>query len=84
MGTCSDNFTAAYLACNAFSMCRGYWILPTATLNPGNILYNNAACTVPFVGNGNWIALSYNGFGVISAVRVNSFGVILAYNFSCT
>ena len=84
MGTCSNSYTAAYLACSAFNTCTAYYILPTATLNPGNTLYSNSACTTPFVGNGNWIALSYNGFGPIVAVQVNSSGVILAYSFTCT
>jgi hypothetical protein len=84
MGTCSNSYTAAYLACSAYNSCRAYFILPYAGLTTGNTLYDNAACTIPFIGNGNWIALSYNGFGPIVAVRVNSSGIILDYSFTCT
>jgi hypothetical protein len=77
MGTISNSYTAAYLACIGFAMNRGYYTLPYTGLAIGSILYDNQNLTAPFIGNGNWIAVSYNGFGPIVAIQVNSSGLIL-------
>jgi hypothetical protein len=77
MGTISNSYTAAYLACAGFAMNRGYYTLPYTGLAVGSVLYDNSNLTIPFVGNGNWIAVSYLGTGPIVAIQVNSSGVIL-------
>jgi len=77
MGTTSNSYTAAYLACAGFASNRGYYTLPYTGLAVGSVLYDNSNLTIPFVGNGNWIAVSYLGTGPIVAIQVNSSGVIL-------
>jgi len=77
MGTTTNSYTAAYLACAGFASNRGYYTLPYTGLGVGSVLYDDSNLTIPFVGNGNWIAVSYLGTGPIVAIQVNSSGVIL-------
>jgi hypothetical protein len=79
IGTPAGVYTAGYLACSAYDTIAStaYYILAGADLGAGNVLYSNAACTIPVIGNNRWIALSYLGIGPITGVvQVANDGVI--------
>ena len=79
VGTPAQIYTAGYLACADYSVYAyvPYYILAGTSLGAGNVLYSNAACTIPVIGNNRWIALSYFGIGpIISTIQVSNFGVI--------
>jgi hypothetical protein len=76
MGTCNNSYTQSYLACSAFNSCTAYFTLTFIGSTPGQTLFTNSACTIPFIGNGNWIGLSFNGTQPPFAIRVDSSGVI--------
>ena len=79
IGTPAGIYNAGYLACDAYNTMASavYYILFGGSLAPGNVLYSNAACTIPVIGNDKWIALSSLGIGpIIASIQVSNFGVI--------
>lgn len=69
------------LACANKNCFRSYWKGPSPSFNPGDIIYDNAALTIPFNGGGSWYAIdasmSFCAGTAWRAVQIDSSGVIL-------
>jgi hypothetical protein len=77
MGTCSNSYTQAYLACAAYNTCTGYYTI-YSYLSVGTIVYTDFACTIPYTAlNSTWLGLSLEGTGPIKAVLMNNSGLIV-------
>ena len=79
IGTAASTYGSAYAACLDYSTSAGfpYYIPGGESLGNGTVLYIDSICTIPVIGNNNWIALSYLGIGpIIAVVQVDNFGVI--------
>ena len=74
MGSCTG-YSAAYLACQNFVACRGYYA--ESSLGVGEILYADSCLTTPVVGNDSWYWLSLQGVQQPAAYFVNNSGVII-------
>jgi hypothetical protein len=72
MGTCSNSYTQAYLACAGYNTCTAFYTL-YAYLSIGTIIYTDPGCTLPYTAlNSTWAGLSLEGTGPVKAALINS------------